>query len=293
MIKSMTGFAVAEETSGDITVSTEIRAYNSRHLDLVLKLPQAFFELEEKVKSLIAGQVARGRLEVKIQINDTSEEAAAFEIDKPRANSLHQALLEVCETFDLPRDISLELLMSMGGLLKPVATKKDIEQYWRIVQKCTSQALSILDQMRQKEGDYTARDLTNRLDFISASIDRIATDSADLLGHYSERLQERIAALTRGTVELDPQRIAQEAAFLADRSDISEEIVRAKSHVHQFRDFMQSDDPAGRKLNFLLQELNREFNTMGSKIGNADVAHVVVDVKAELEKLREQVQNIE
>ena len=153
--------------------------------------------------------------------------------------------------------------------------------------------MSILDQMRQKEGDYTARDLTDRLDFISASIDRIATDSADLLGHYSERLQECIAALTRGTVELDPQRIAQEAAFLADRSDISEEIVRAKSHVHQFRDFMQSDDPAGRKLNFLLQELNREFNTMGSKIGNADVAHVVVDVKAELEKLREQVQNIE
>jgi uncharacterized protein (TIGR00255 family) len=147
--------------------------------------------------------------------------------------------------------------------------------------------------MQKKEGDFMAADLLKRLDYLDDCIGEIENDSDGLLTRYQQRLKERLGALTREMVEIDPGRLAQEAAFLADRSDISEEIVRAKSHVRQFRHIMNSEEPGGRKLNFLLQELHREFNTMGSKIGQADTSHRIVDVKSELEKIREQIQNVE
>ncbi len=159
--------------------------------------------------------------------------------------------------------------------------------------ECLSRALIDLETMRTKEGDFIADDLQARLDFIETCLIKIKTDSSNLINQYQERLKERIAALTQETVELDPGRLAQEAAYLADRSDISEEVVRAESHVKQFRHIMGSEEPGGRKLNFLLQELHREFNTIGSKIGQAETSHRVVDVKAELEKIREQIQNVE
>ena len=154
-------------------------------------------------------------------------------------------------------------------------------------------ALDDLETMRKNEGDFIAKDLKHRLKFIHACLKQIHKKSDGLLNEYQERLKERISSLTQDLVELDPTRIAQEAAHLADRSDISEEIVRAKSHLNQFNEIINAVEPAGRKLNFLLQELNREFNTMGSKIGNAEVAHIVIEVKSELEKIREQIQNVE
>ena len=147
--------------------------------------------------------------------------------------------------------------------------------------------------MRKKEGDFISDDMNKRLDHIENSVATIEKDANNLVPIYQERLKERITSLTRGLVEIDPARIAQEAAFLADRSDITEEITRAQSHLAQFRTIMQSDEPAGRKLNFLLQEFNREFNTMSAKVGNAALSHIIVNVKAEIEKLREQVQNVE
>jgi uncharacterized protein (TIGR00255 family) len=150
-----------------------------------------------------------------------------------------------------------------------------------------------LDRMRVKEGDFIGQDLLLRLEVIERGIDHIEKNVADLVPIYRDRLLARVETLTQGIVEIDQSRIVQEASILADRSDISEEIVRARSHVQQFRDIMASDAPAGRKLNFLLQEFNREFNTMGAKVGQADLAHVIVDIKSEIEKLREQVQNIE
>ena len=142
-------------------------------------------------------------------------------------------------------------------------------------------------------GDFIGQDLTQRLDYIERNLDEIENNAMDMVTHYRDRLQARIEVLTQGLVEIDQARIAQEASMLADRSDISEEIVRARSHIQQFRDILRMDGPAGRKLNFLLQEFNREFNTMGSKVGQASLAHIIVDVKSEIEKLREQVQNIE
>ncbi|MCK5509226.1 MAG: DUF1732 domain-containing protein, partial [Desulfobacterales bacterium] len=154
-------------------------------------------------------------------------------------------------------------------------------------------ALDGLNAMRKKEGDFIGRDFINRIDFIEKSLGQIKKESENLLSHYQERLKERITALTQGMIDIDPARIAQEAAFFADRSDISEEIVRVESHIKEFRSIMDSEESAGRKLNFLLQEFSREFNTMGAKAGNSNVSHIIVAVKSELEKIREQVQNIE
>jgi uncharacterized protein (TIGR00255 family) len=293
MIKSMTGFATAERTVQEITVSADIHAYNSKHLDVVLRMPSAYMPLEEKMKARITERVARGRMEVKMQIKDQSEGAVAFEIDHMRAKAVQSALTELKDAFDLQNDISLELLMSFGGIIKPVETVTESESIWPVIEECLTLALDNLETMQKKEGDFIAGDLLKRLDYIEDCIGEIENDSIDLLYHYQQRLRERISSLTREIVEIDSGRLAQEAAFLADRSDISEEIVRAKSHVRQFRHIMDSEEPGGRKLNFLMQELHREFNTMGSKIGQADTSHRIVDVKSELEKIREQIQNVE
>jgi len=293
MIKSMTGFATAERNEQEITVSADIRAYNSRHLDVVLRVPSGYMSLEEKMKSRIAERIARGRMEVNIQVKDQSEGAVVFEVDHMRARAIQSALTELKNEYNLQNDISLELLMNIGGMIKPVEAATEAESIWPLIKECLTLALDNLETMQKKEGDFIAGDLLKRLDYIEDRIEEIINDSSYLLDHYQQRLRERISALSREIVELDPGRLAQEAAFLADRSDISEEIVRAKSHIRQFRHIMDSEEPGGRKLNFLLQELHREFNTMGSKVGQADTSHRIVDVKSELEKIREQIQNVE
>ncbi len=292
MIKSMTAFARAETLDENQSISAEIRSYNSRHLDISLKLPHGYQTIEAKVKSLVAETAARGRVEIRIHIHDTSEEANVYEVNAPKARAYHKALLEMNQMLGLDQKISADTLLS-AGVIQAVENEKDMDKLWPQVKSCLVDALSDLDAMRKKEGDHMAADFNSRLDFIEKTMTEIEKDSDKLPLLYKERLVERIAALTGGVVEIDPSRIAQEAAILADRSDISEEIVRAKSHVKQFRQIMASKAPAGRKLNFLLQEFNREFNTMGSKTGKADIAHMIVAVKSELEKLREQVQNIE
>ncbi|MGD8443944.1 MAG: YicC/YloC family endoribonuclease [Desulfobacterales bacterium] len=293
MIKSMTGFATAEKTVAEITVSADIRAYNSKHLDVMLRVPSGYLHLEEKIKKRIAEHIARGRMEVKIQIKDQSEGAIVFEVDRERVRAIQSALTELKNEFGLHENISLELLMSIGGIIRQTERVAEAEIIWPVIEVCLTAALKNLEVMQKKEGDFMAADLLKRLDYLDDCIGEIEKDSDGLLTHYQHRLKERLGALTHDMVEIEPGRLAQEAAFLADRSDISEEIVRVKSHVQQFRHIMNSEEPGGRKLNFLLQELHREFNTMGSKIGQADAAHRIVDVKSELEKIREQIQNVE
>ena len=293
MIKSMTAFAAAENTVDQLTVTAEIRSYNSRHLDIFLRIPPAYQSLEDQIKALIADRVSRGRVEIRVQIDDSSETASELEVDFSRARALVSAFNDLKSQFDLKNDITLDLLISAGGLIKTVEKVQKEDIAWPVIRDCIQLALDDYEAMRQKEGDFIAEDFEQRLSFIDGCLEQIHKKSEGLLMHYQQRLKERIAQLTQNSVELDPARIAQEAAFLADRSDIAEEIVRAKSHLNQFRQMMPAVEPAGRKLNFLLQELNREFNTMGSKVCNADVAHLVIDVKSELEKIREQIQNVE
>ena len=293
MIKSMTAYAAAESAIDVFSVSIEIRSYNSRHLDTVLRMPSGYPALEEKLKELISARVMRGRLEVRIYIEVETPEASGFEIDQAKAHSLFAALNEICDEFKLDNDISLETLIHAGGIIKPVEVPTDTEALFPVLHECLDQALTALENMRKREGDFIARDLLKRLDHIEQHLIKIKSGSSGLIDLYQQRLKERITALTQDMIEIDPGRIAQEAAILADRSDISEEIVRSESHLKQFRHIMQSDEAAGRKLNFLLQEFHREFNTMGAKVGNADISHLIIDVKSELEKMREQIQNVE
>lgn len=293
MIKSMTAFATVEKTTGDLTATVEMRSYNSRHIDIFLRIPSPYQFLEDKIKELISTRIARGRLEIRLQIEDHSKEAAALEIDDIRANALMTIFEELKSKFRLKHELTLDMLLNAGGIIKPAENLQDDEMIWPVVKNCIVLALDDLEAMRRKEGDFIAADFRGRLEYINDCLNRIRKGSANLITQYQQRLKERIAALTQNIVELDPARIAQEAAFLADRSDISEELTRASSHLNQFDQIMKATEPAGRKLNFLLQELNREFNTMGSKIGDAAIAHLIIDVKSELEKIREQIQNVE
>jgi len=293
MIKSMTAFARAEKTVEELTVTVEIRSYNSRHLDIALRVPHGYLALEEKIKGQVAGKVARGRIEANLQIRDYSDETYAFEINTPKARAYHETLVQLKDMLNINSEISIDLLVGMGGVIKPSEIDLDLEACWPVVKNCIGEALEGLVTMRKREGNYIAKDLAERLNDIEKSVDQIAKESSDLLSHYQQRLKDRISLLAEGIAEIDPERIAQEAAFLADKSDISEEIVRVGSHIKQFREIMDSTEPAGRKLNFLLQELNREFNTMGSKTEKVKVSHIIVSVKSELEKIREQIQNIE
>lgn len=293
MMKSMTAFASAAYTGESLSVAIEIRTYNSRHLDIVLRLPGPYALWEEKIKSMIAATVARGRAEVRLSIDDTSPAADAFDVNVPRAQAYHRALQELAAQLQAKPTVKLETVLSAGDIIKPAERTPDLENNWPAVEACTGQALSDLDDMRRQEGAFLEDDISARLGAIAGHLKNVETASTGLLAHYQQRLEDRIGILTNGIVALDESRIAQEAAVLADRSDISEETVRAASHLEQFHHIMGGAEPAGRKLNFLLQELNREFNTMGAKTEKASVSHTIVEVKTELEKIREQIQNIE
>lgn len=293
MLKSMTAYAKSEKTQEKLTVLLEIRSYNSRYLDIALRIPHGYLALEEKIKTLIASKVSRGRIEVNLQVRDDSDEAYAFEINTPKARAYYDSLVQLKDKFNINSEISMDLLVSGGAIIKPAEMDLDMEACWPVFKDSINEAINNLIAMRKREGDFLEADIDARLNGIEERIEQIQKESSDLLSHYQQRLKDRIAALTKGIIEIDPGRIAQEAAFLADRSDISEEIVRAASHIKQFRTIMNSAEPAGRKLNFLMQELNREFNTMGSKTNNSNVSHIIVEVKSDLEKIREQLQNVE
>ncbi len=293
MLQSMTAFARSERHNADYEVVTEIRSYNSKNLDLLVRLPHFGQPLEERIKSMASRRLHRGRVDIRMEIREVGEGFRRFEIDLPKARAYHQALKKLRSEFKLEGAIGLEVMTAPGGIIKPADDEKDLETLWELMAAGLAEALDALIEMRGREGQSLAADFAKRLQTIEDRIAAVHTASRGLLEAYQQRLKERIAALTRGVVEIDPARIAQEAALLADRSDISEEIVRARSHLDQFRHIVAHETPAGRKLNFLVQEFNREFNTMGAKTGKAEVSHLVVELKTELEKIREQVQNVE
>ena len=293
MIKSMTAYADTERTMDDISIKVEIRTYNSRHLDIQLRMTPGYQTLEEKLKTQISAFVARGRIDVKIQINDMSEAAVAFEVDEAKAKAYHQALKSLKELLGLEGAVPLEWISARNDLIRPKEKEADMDKTWEFLADCMQDVLGAVDTMRQKEGAFIANDFRERIQFLKDSIDQIEVDSSGLLEQYKQRLMERISVLTEQLVTLDEGRIEQEAAFLTDKSDISEEIIRTRSHLAQFEAIMAAEAPSGHKLNFLMQEINREFNTIGSKSGKTSISHIVVNVKSELEKIREQVQNVE
>ncbi len=294
MIKSMTAYAEKSRNVDGLAVSLEIRTYNSRYLDFVFRLPGSYRYLENTIKQWVAERIGRGRVEIVLAVTDErSASAPLFQVDYPRAQAYYEALLALQQKLGIADAPRLELFARNEEFINPLEPEKPGKEEAAYIRDVFYACLDDLEQMRQQEGRHLAADLAARVDTIAGIVDGIRQQSADLVRHYYERLQERIAAILDGGNIADEGRLIQEAAIMADKSDISEELVRAESHIHQFRTTMAAKEPCGRKLNFLLQEFNREFNTIGAKAGLPEISKKVVEAKTELEKLREQVQNIE
>ncbi len=293
MIRSMTGYAEASVEDDAAAAQVVLRAYNGRHLDIRVIIDKTYGSLEERIKSLIADRVSRGRVEVRIEVSETARPKSLFTVDLQRAESFMEAVGVLEERFGRRMKRPVDRLSQLPDVIRPVEVEIDATMSWPAIAGCLEVALERLVHMRITEGAHLAEDLTRRLDGLADNLKRIAEIAEEIPQSVHRRLIQRIEALTAGAVELDPARISQEAAILAEKCDITEEIVRFQSHIEQFRAVLTADEPAGRKLTFLLQELTREINTLGVKAQETEIARIVVEMKSEVEKMKEQVLNLE
>lgn len=291
-IKSMTGFGRGEITSGGRVWTAEVRCVNNRYLDLKMKLPRGYTPLEERIRRKVGVTCQRGRIELFLSVSGDFSDLQEVKVHLALASGYRNALQILAKEFTLPLEITPQLLASFPEVLNREQKDEDLEGVWSIVEKAIDEALAQCDTMRLQEGDALAADLSARLHFFSTTIDSIESSIPELLEQRRTSLAERLEKLV-GNVQLDPARLVQEIAIMADKTDVTEEIVRLRCHIKQFTLFLSEEGGVGRKLDFLIQEFLREVNTLASKINDAKLAHLTVDLKSELEKMREQVQNIE
>ncbi len=291
MIKSMTGYGRGQAEIDGLSFSVEIKAVNHRYGDVNIKSPRLLAPLENEIKKQVSAVLKRGKIDLFISQEHTTQLANKPIVDRQVAKAYIEAFRDLQEVSGLPGEISLEFLAAQ----KDVLVLKDVEfardDLWNCLSLALKNALNSIQEMRQKEGAATQVDIENRLNLLSGSIELIEQSAALVPMEWQQKLRDRLARLQENGG--DPQRVAQEIAIFADRCDISEEITRFNSHLSQFSDLLQQQDPVGRQLDFLVQELNREANTIGSKSNDATLTRHVVKLKSELEKIREQVQNIE
>lgn len=292
MIKSMTGYGRGKWEEGGKRIEAEIKAINHRFLDVFPHLPRRLNPLEGRVRSLIKQRVSRGRIDLNVQINESADAQQRLELDWPFVQEVHLALKALQERFALPGEIRLETLAGFKEIFTRKEVEPDLEKEWIEVQAAVEEALAALEAMRRTEGNVLMEDFNQRLDFIAKTADAIKERSPAVLSAVRDRLAQRVKEIAGG-MELDEGRLAQEVAYLAERSDITEELVRIHSHLTQFRDLLKAEEPVGRKMDFLLQEINREVNTIASKVNDAQISQMATGMKSELEKIREQVQNVE
>jgi uncharacterized protein (TIGR00255 family) len=293
MIKSMTAFGRAENTAADRAFTVEIRCLNRRYCEISVRVPQKLLPLEDRVKKLVKKRIARGRVDVTVKVKSGTEPVPDINLNIPLAKAHYGALRQLGDELAMKDTVNLETLLGIEGIVVISEPEVDLEKTWEVLADCVNEALDNVETMRIAEGRAIFEDFQARLQKVEEGVSALKALAPLVLSQYQDRLMERIRVLTEGKVEIDPNRLAQEAAFLGDKSDVTEEIVRAESHLNQFRAMINSHEPAGRTLDFLMQELNREVNTIGSKAGDAELSHMVVALKSELEKIREQVQNVE
>jgi len=289
----MTAYGRGEFHLGDTKFIAETRSLNNRHLDIILRIPRSYLVLEKELKDTISSKIRRGRVEVSVQIENNGEESPySLELNMHLVDSYIKITQQLAEQFGLDKKIEVNTLLQMKDVLffRPEAI--DMDKLRPGFHHVVAQALDSLDMMRVKEGEAIEADLAKRLNLLDAYINEVDKRTPIVAEEYRKRLKDRIDHLIED-VALDESRLAQEVALFAERSDITEEIVRTRSHLKQFREYLTMDDVVGRRLDFLIQEINREVNTLSSKASDALISKVVVEMKAELEKLREQVQNIE
>lgn len=292
MIKSMTGFGRAQETVDGMTVTVELKSVNHRYFEFTAKVPRTYGFLEEKLKSFLNARVSRGKMECYVSIENLEESDMEVIVNPSLAKGYVDALRTLSETFGLKEDYSAISIAKFPDVLTLRKAPADEEKIWNAVQKVTELAVERFVTMRETEGEKLRADILSKADTILEHVAFVESRSPQTVREYHEKLRQRMEELLENT-QVDEQRLLTEAAIFADKVAVDEETVRLRSHISQLREFLNANEPIGRKLDFLVQEMNRESNTIGSKAQDVEIAKRVIAIKAEVEKIREQVQNIE
>ncbi|MBP8984793.1 MAG: YicC family protein [Syntrophobacterales bacterium] len=293
MIKSMTGYGRAEAVQDGKKWVVEVKSLNHRFLEIFVRLPASLQPLEGEVKKKVGEKLSRGRIEVGVKADsDADQVGAMIDLNMPMIRHYHSLLSRMKEALGLRDEITIGMLTGFKDAFIYPEVEVNLEAAWAALEGVLDGALDALTAMREKEGEVICRDFDRRMDAIGRSLDVIASRVPQVVTEYHKKLSDRVKELLC-SAEIDESRVSQEVAIMADRMDITEEIVRFKSHMDQFAEMLKSGEAVGRKLDFLLQEMNREVNTIGSKSNDAEISRQVVEIKSELSRLREQVQNIE
>ena len=294
MIRSMTAFGRAAGKAPGRDIIVEIKSVNNRFFDCQVKLPRLFSFLEDNVKKQIAARgIARGKVDVYITIDVTDTAGIEVELDRTYAKSYIAALKKLSEEFDLPCDITTMRVAQNRDIFAVKKAEEDAEAEWQALLPVLNAALDAFIEARNKEGENMRRDISEKKANVKALAEKIAPLSRKDIENQYEKLTERIRTIIGDAVDIDQSKLITECAVFADKVAVDEEIVRLSSHFEAFDSILESNEPVGRKLDFLLQEMNRETNTIGSKACDMEIARIVVEMKSELEKIREQIQNIE
>jgi len=292
MIKSMTGYGKGEAASERGRFTVEIRSVNHRYGEVSVRMPRSFLSLEQEVKRCVSNLLKRGKIDVTVQWEETVAVEGIPRIDSVVAGGYFTAFTGLARDLGMTAEVPLSLILSQKGVLRDTATALDEAEFLPQLVAAVQSAVGTIDAMRTREGKALADDLLARRSQVAEWVAQIGGRAPQVVAEYRQKLKVRLDQLLEG-VEMDPARLAQEVALMADRCDVTEELVRLSSHFAQFDETMRHAEPVGRKLDFLMQEMNREVNTIGSKSNDAEMTSLVIRIKAEMEKMREQVQNVE
>lgn len=292
MILSMTGYGRWKETLEGRDITVELKSVNSRYFEYSSRIPRSCAFLDDRLKKLLASRISRGKVELSLQLQSIGEAETVIVPDIPLAKSYQSALRTLSEELQLKNDATVSLVARFPDVLAPRRAELDQELLWQQVSGVCAKALDSFAAMRAAEGQKLAEDIRSRLDFLEQAVGEVEQDSAGRLEAYTQRLYARLKTLLEDR-SIDDARVLTEAAIFADKTAVDEETVRLRSHIQQYREILAAGGPVGRKLDFLTQELNRETNTIGSKCQDLAITRLVVDMKAEIEKIREQIQNLE
>ena len=292
MVKSMTGFGRGKSQINGLDITVEIKSVNHRYFEFSARMPRAYAFLEEKLKSFLSQSISRGKVEVSVLVEDNTENATVVEINREYANAYIGALKQLSKEYNLKNDVKVSTVANNNEIFKVRRQTIEDEVITDAVLTVTKEALGNFVDMRTVEGERLLKDVNSRTAYILEKVEFIEKRSPETVNSYKERIEQKIKELL-GDNTFDEQRVLTEVAIFADKVAVAEETVRLRSHIKQFESLLSSDEPVGRKLDFIVQEMNREANTIGSKAQDIEIAHTVVDIKSEIEKIREQIQNME
>mgnify|MGYP003293817193 CR=1 FL=1 len=292
MIKSMTGYGSAKGTVDGLEIHIELKSVNNKFLDTSVRLPRGYLFAEEAIKAAVQRHISRGKLDVYMNVESSQSSELCVKVNEELLKSYLDAIGHIAESCNLPNDATAMSVSRFPDVLTVEKVEHDPEALAAGIAAIAEQALEDFDRMRLREGEKLREDVLNRLAAIASMVCTVEQESPKTVAEYRKRLEQKMAEVLGNTM-IDENRILAEAAIFADHIAVDEETVRLRSHMSQLREMLDGNSPIGRKIDFLIQEFNREANTIGSKCQNSDIAHVVVDLKSEIEKIREQIQNIE